>query len=96
MKRFSPLSVDRLEDRCVPAGVTDLEAVAASQVVVADASTDPTAGTVVIVATNDNTQFVIDVYPNDPNDVPDKPVKPPVSTDPPVEVVPPIDDPFWY
>jgi hypothetical protein len=99
MKRFYSLSVDRLEDRCVPADlVGDVQAIVTTQVLVADVSTDPSAGTVVIVAPTDSTQFVIDVYPIDPNGVPVDPVQPtnpPIVTDP-VEIVPPIDSPFWF
>jgi len=103
MKRFYPLSVDRLEDRWVPTAIADVEAVAAAQVLVVDVSTDPTAGTVVIETPNDNTMFVIDVPPVDPNGLPDNPLPPddqPTNPDPgwddPTEPVPPIDDPFWF
>jgi hypothetical protein len=97
MKRFYSLSVDRLEDRCVPTVITEVEVVAASQVLTADVSTDPTAGTVV-VETTDDTIYVIDVYPVDPTEPTNPDVPPDVTPDPGTgggDPLPPIDDPFW-
>jgi hypothetical protein len=94
MKRFYSLSVDRLEDRCVPAEVID-----GSVVLTADVSMDPTAGAV--VQTTGDTNYVIDVYPVDPTapTTPSDPIdvtpEPGTSWGDPTQPVPPTDDPFW-
>jgi hypothetical protein len=84
MKRSYPLQVDRLEDRCVPAALTDAT-------VIVDTTTATTP--------DDGTSYVIDPYLIDPN-APGPITKDPGAdggwTDPNQSPVPPVGDPFWY
>lgn len=101
MKRSSPLTVDRLEDRCVPSADPLVQTVAIPPL--ADGST-ATAQVAAPSVSDGSSSFVIDVYLIDPQD-PAYPPKP-ADTDPgPIpdgawqgdqSVVPPINDPFWY
>lgn len=101
MSRYYPLTVDCLEERCVPDADPLLQTVA-----VADATTtttDTTDATLVVAEPTDS--YVIDPYLIDPN-AEALPPKPPDQSAPvpdsywsspePTSPVPPISDPFWY
>jgi hypothetical protein len=79
MKRF-PLTVECLEDRCVPDATPTTQAVA---VVVPP------------VTTTVNQSYVIDPPLIDPNAPPPQQTPPPVATPLPTDLVPPIPVPFW-
>ena len=101
MLRSSPLRVERLEDRCVPApDPLDLTVPAVIESAPAEeAVVDATAAPADATSVGD-TEFVIDVYLIDPNDpsIAQKPVD--TSSDAgsswgDQEIVPPIDNPIW-